>query len=131
MLNRLGSNNNLQPQPYAELKHLDKSNTDKNSILSAVCKQENADIVVTDTYSSMGMEDEKSIRKKIFAPFCINKSMFDLAKKDAIFLHCLPAYRGDEVTSEVIDGKNSVIFDEAENRLHANKGILAWLQNNK
>jgi ornithine carbamoyltransferase len=89
------------------------------------------DIVVTDTYISMGLENEKNIRKKIFAPFCINQNMFKLANKDAIFLHCLPAYRGDEVTSEVIDGKHSVIFDEAENRLHANKGILVWLQNNK
>lgn len=84
-----------------------------------------ADVVYADTWVSMGQEDEKAERIKIFMPYQINKEMFSLAKDDAIFMHCLPAYRGYEVTSDVIDGKNSVIFDEAENRLHAQKAIMA------
>jgi len=88
---------------------------------------QNTDVVVTDTYVSMGFEEQKHIRDKAFKPYCINQDLFNKAKKDAIFMHCLPAYRGLEVAPEIIDGANSVIFDEAENRLHANKGILAWL----
>ena len=86
-----------------------------------------ADVVYTDTWASMGQESEKEIRRKIFAPYQVNKELFALAKKDAIFLHCLPAYRGYEVTEEVIDGSNSVIFDEAENRLHAQKAVMVKL----
>lgn len=85
----------------------------------------NADIVYSDTWVSMGQEDEKAERIKIFMPYQIDKNMFSLAKDDAIFMHCLPAYRGYEVTSDVIDGNQSVIFDEAENRLHAQKAIMA------
>lgn len=87
----------------------------------------NADIVYTDTWVSMGQEEEKQERLKVFMPYQIDEKMFKNAKDDAIFMHCLPAYRGFEVTSEVIDGKNSVIFDEAENRLHAQKAIMATL----
>ncbi len=87
----------------------------------------NADIVYTDTWVSMGQEDEKAERIKIFMPYQVNNELFENAKDDAIFMHCLPAYRGYEVTEEIIDGKNSVIFDEAENRLHAQKAIMATL----
>lgn len=87
----------------------------------------NADIVYTDTWTSMGQEEEKAQRVKIFQPYQVNKELFANAKKDAIFMHCLPAYRGYEVTEDVIDGKNSVIFDEAENRLHAQKAVMAVL----
>jgi len=73
----------------------------------------------------MGQESEKEERLKIFTPYQVNKELFSKAKSDAIFMHCLPAYRGFEVTEDVIDGKNSVIFDEAENRLHAQKAIMA------
>ena len=73
----------------------------------------------------MGDEDPE-MRKKILQPYQVNQALMENAKEDAIFMHCLPAYRGDEVTAEVIDGPQSVIFDEAENRLHAQKGILAW-----
>ena len=86
-----------------------------------------ADIVYTDTWVSMGQEAEKAERIKIFMPYQVNKELFKNAKADALFMHCLPAYRGYEVTEDVIDGKNSVIFDEAENRLHAQKAIMATL----
>lgn len=86
-----------------------------------------ADIVYTDTWVSMGQEAEKAERIKIFMPYQVNKELFKNAKDDALFMHCLPAYRGYEVTEDVIDGKNSVIFDEAENRLHAQKAIMATL----
>ncbi len=86
-----------------------------------------ADVVYTDTWVSMGQESEKEERQKIFMPYQVNKELFGYAKDDAIFMHCLPAYRGFEVTEDIIDGKNSVIFDEAENRLHAQKAIMATL----
>ncbi|HOJ12047.1 MAG TPA: ornithine carbamoyltransferase [Clostridiales bacterium] len=86
-----------------------------------------ADVVYTDTWVSMGQESEKEQRLKVFKPYQVNKDMFALAKSDAIFLHCLPAYRSYEVTSDVIDGPNSVIFDEAENRLHVQKAIMVKL----
>jgi ornithine carbamoyltransferase len=84
-----------------------------------------ADCVVTDTWVSMGDKDGRK-RHNIFKPYQVNASLLKLAKRDAIFMHCLPAHRGEEVTDEVIDGPQSVVFDEAENRLHAQKGILAW-----
>lgn len=87
----------------------------------------NADVVYTDTWVSMGMEDEKEERIKAFDGYCVDEKLFANADKDAIFMHCLPAYRGYEVSSEVIDGKHSVIFDEAENRLHAQKAVLVTL----
>ncbi len=83
-----------------------------------------ADVVYTDTWVSMGQESEKEEKVKVFGAYQINKELFGLAKPEAIFLHCLPAYRGMEVTEDVIDGPNSVIFDEAENRLHAQKAVM-------
>ncbi len=87
----------------------------------------NADVIYADTWISMGQEDQKEEKLKIFMPYQINSRLFSKAKEDAIFLHCLPAYRGYEVTEEIIDGPQSVIFDEAENRLHAQKAVLATL----
>lgn len=87
----------------------------------------NADIVYTDTWTSMGQEAEKAERVKIFKPYQVNAELFKNAKDDALFMHCLPAYRGYEVTADIIDGKNSVVFDEAENRLHAQKAVMATL----
>ncbi|KGK81263.1 ornithine carbamoyltransferase [Clostridium sp. HMP27] len=86
-----------------------------------------ADVVYTDTWVSMGQEEEKQKRIEIFKPYQVNGELFSMAKKDAIFLHCLPAYRGYEVTSEVIDGPQSLVFDEAENRLHVQKAVMALL----
>ncbi len=84
-----------------------------------------ADCVVTDTWVSMGDKDGER-RHNLLQPYQVNAPLMALAKPDAIFMHCLPAHRGEEVTDEVIDGPQSVVFDEAENRLHAQKGILAW-----
>ena len=84
-----------------------------------------ADCVVTDTWVSMGDEDGEH-RHNLLRPYQVNAQLMSLAKPDAIFMHCLPAHRGEEVTDEVIDGPQSVVFDEAENRLHAQKAILAW-----
>ena len=86
-----------------------------------------ADVVYTDTWVSMGQEEQKAEKIKLFGGYQVNKELFSYAKEDAIFLHCLPAYRGYEVTEDVIDGKNSAIFDEAENRLHAQKAVMALL----
>jgi ornithine carbamoyltransferase len=85
------------------------------------------DVVVTDTWVSMGKEDEKAARLHSFGEYQVNTELMALAKPDALFLHCLPADRGFEVTAEVIDGPQSVIWDEAENRLHAQKALLVWL----
>ena len=86
-----------------------------------------ADIVYTDVWTSMGQEKESNERLKAFAPYQVNQSLFSLAKPDAIFLHCLPAHRGEEVTSEVIDGPQSLVFEEAENRLHVQKAVMVSL----
>jgi len=84
-----------------------------------------ADLVVTDTWVSMGDENAEQ-RKQILYPFQVNEKLMQNAARDALFMHCLPAHRGEEVTEDVIDGPQSVIWNEAENRLHAQKGIMAW-----
>ncbi|MFC0316606.1 ornithine carbamoyltransferase [Gordonia phosphorivorans] len=86
-----------------------------------------ADVLVTDTWVSMGQEDDGLDRVGPFRPYQINNELLGHAAPDAIVLHCLPAHRGEEITDEVIDGPASVVFDEAENRLHAQKALLAWL----
>jgi len=85
-----------------------------------------ADCVVTDTWVSMG-DEEAERRQNLLQPYQVNRRLMAMASPDAIFMHCLPAHRGEEVTAEVIDGPQSVVFDEAENRLHAQKGVLAWV----
>jgi ornithine carbamoyltransferase len=84
-----------------------------------------ADCVVTDTWVSMG-DDDGGRRQNLLQPYQVNGRLLEKARPDTIFMHCLPAHRGEEVTADVIDGPRSVVFDEAENRLHAQKGILAW-----
>jgi len=86
-----------------------------------------ATIVTTDTWASMGQEDEKEERITAFGGFIVDEALMSEADKDAIFLHCLPAYRGQEVSETVLEGTQSVVFDEAENRLHAQKGLMVWL----
>ena len=86
------------------------------------CKD--ADVIYADTWTSMGQEEEKAKRVEIFKDYQVNKELMGVADKDAIFLHCLPAYRGYEVTEDIIDGPRSYVFQEAENRLHAHKAIL-------
>ena len=85
------------------------------------------DVVTTDTWVSMGQEDEKEERVRVFDGYMVDEAMMSLAKPDAIFLHCLPAYRGYEVSEEIFEKHEEVIFSEAENRLHAQKGIMVWL----
>jgi ornithine carbamoyltransferase len=91
---------------------------------------ENADIIVTDVWTSMGQESEKKQRELAFTGFQVDQNMMNQAKKDAIFMHCLPAYREKEVSSEVIDGNQSLVWSEAENRLHVQKSLLLYLIEN-
>ena len=93
-----------------------------NDVMSAM---KNADVIYTDVLASMGQEKEQELRKKAFDGFQVNAKTTKVAKEDYIFLHCLPAHRGEEVTADVIDGAHSVIYDEAENRLHAQKAVMA------
>ena len=86
-----------------------------------------ADLVTTDVWTSMGFEAENEERKRDFEDWCVDADMMRIARKDALFMHCLPAHRGEEVTAEVIDGPHSVVWDEAENRLHAQKALMEYL----
>lgn len=86
-----------------------------------------ADILYTDVWASMGQEEEATVRMKVFKNYRIDSEILNLAQKDAIVMHCLPAHRGEEITDEVMEGSQSVVFDEAENRLHAHKAIMALL----
>jgi ornithine carbamoyltransferase len=103
--------------------------TGGSAVFVADAKQasEGADVLITDTWVSMGKEEEKADRAEVFRPWQLNDGLLDLGAPHAIVLHCLPAYRGKEITAEVIDGPRSVVWDEAENRRHAQKAILAWL----
>jgi ornithine carbamoyltransferase len=92
-----------------------------------VAAVKDADVIYTDAWASMGQESEAELRKKIFLPYQVNAKLFAQAKPDTIFMHCLPAHRGDEVTDEVIDSPRSFVFPEAENRLHAQKAIMLEL----
>ncbi|MEK6735330.1 MAG: ornithine carbamoyltransferase [Pseudomonadota bacterium] len=111
-----------------EPKHIGLKNTDHYEIfadpLNAV---KDADLVTTDVWTSMGFEAETEQRKSDFAEFCVDSEMMALAKKDALFMHCLPAHRGEEVSADVIDGPQSVVWDEAENRLHTQKALMEYL----
>jgi len=91
----------------------------------SACK--NSDLIVTDVWASMGQENEQDKRSSIFAPYQVDSVLMKAAHKDALFMHCLPAHRGEEVSADVIDGKQSVVWDEAENRLHAQKALLEFL----
>jgi ornithine carbamoyltransferase len=86
-----------------------------------------ADIVYTDVWASMGQETEAETRKELFKPFQVNSQLLELANKNYMVMHCLPAHRGEEITDEVIDGPRSIVFDQAENRLHIQKAIMVWL----
>jgi ornithine carbamoyltransferase len=85
-----------------------------------------ADVVYTDVWVSMGDEAEQAARERLFRPYQVNGKLVARAQRDAVVMHCLPAHRGLEITDQVIDGKRSVVWDQAENRLHAQKGLLEW-----
>ena len=87
----------------------------------------NSDLIVTDVWASMGQEEEQKVREQAFRNFQVTTKLMTLANDDAVFMHCLPAHRGEEVSADVIDGENSVVWDEAENRLHAQKSLLEFL----
>ncbi|MBU4189593.1 MAG: hypothetical protein KJ886_01160 [Candidatus Thermoplasmatota archaeon] len=87
----------------------------------------NADIIYTDVWVSMGDEKEKAMREKTFLPYQVNQKLVENAKKNCIVMHCLPAHRGMEITDEVVDGEHSIVFDQAENRLHAQKAVMVKL----
>jgi ornithine carbamoyltransferase len=89
-----------------------------------------ADAVYTDAWTSMGQEAESEVRDRVFQPYQVNAALMAAAGPDALFMHCLPAHRGSEVTDDVIDGKTSLVFEQAENRLHAQKALLVWLMGN-
>jgi ornithine carbamoyltransferase len=86
-----------------------------------------ADAVYTDTWTSMGQEKESAKRRRDFKAFQVNRELLKHARRDALVMHCLPAHRGEEITDEVIDGAQSVVLDQAENRLHAQKAVMVWL----
>jgi ornithine carbamoyltransferase len=121
---RLACPEDLMPsKPYLDWAKQEKA--DISVGIDPVKAVKGADCVVTDTWVSMGDKDATR-RKKILKPYAVTDALMAKAAKDAIFMHCLPAYRGHEVSESVLEGPQSVIFDEAENRLHAQKGVLAW-----
>ena len=89
-----------------------------------------ADVIYTDVWASMGQKEEATEREKVFAPYQVNKDLINNTGKDTLFMHCLPAERGREVTNEVMESKNSIVFDQAENRMHAQNAIMVYLTNN-
>ena len=89
-----------------------------------------ADVIYTDVWASMGQKEEATEREKVFAPYQVNKNLINNTGKDTLFMHCLPAERGREVTDEVMESKNSIVFDQAENRMHAQNAIMVYLTNN-
>jgi len=116
------------PEGYDPDGQLLTSNSDRVSLVrdpkAAVA---GAHLVVTDTWASMGQEDEKQAREQAFADYQVNEALLDLATEDVLFMHCLPAYRGMEISENLFDDPRSVVFDEAENRLHAQKALMEFL----
>jgi ornithine carbamoyltransferase len=106
---------------------IDAADATINLFHDPLTASEAADLVVTDVWASMGQEEEQRKREQAFAGFQVDHNIMSVAAKDALFMHCLPAHRGEEVTADVIDGPQSVVWDEAENRLHAQKALLEFL----
>jgi len=115
------------PENYDPLDRIMEENADHCEIIrNPLEAAKNSDLIVTDVWASMGQEDEQRLREIAFADYQVNKAVMDAANPDALFMHCLPAHRGEEVTADVIDAPDSVVWDEAENRLHAQKAIMRW-----
>ena len=123
-----------QPDPHVlaeaqeDAAHAGCTITVEEDVMKAV---KGADVLYTDTWASMGQEEEHDARKKIFAPYQINAELLAAARPEAIVMHCLPAYRGEEIADDVIEGPQSVVFDQAENRLHVQKAIMALLMSDE
>ncbi|HHT00687.1 MAG TPA: ornithine carbamoyltransferase, partial [Thiomicrospira sp.] len=116
------------PEGYDPNMDLVNAHSDRVEIVrSTMDASENSDLIVTDVWASMGQEEEQKLREKAFADYQVNKEVMAKADNEALFMHCLPAHRGEEVTADVIDAKDSVVWDEAENRLHAQKALLEFL----
>lgn len=116
------------PEGYEpEQKFIDECEDSINILHHAIEACENSDLIVTDVWASMGQEEEQKIREVAFANFQVTDEHMQVANQDALFMHCLPAHRGEEVSAQVIDGAHSVVWDEAENRLHAQKALLEFL----
>ena len=113
----------LQPHPTSPIKGNGKVEIIEDP-LEAV---QNASVIYTDVWVSMGEEKEAEAKEKLLLPYQVNQKLVDKAKQDAVVMHCLPAHREMEITSEVLDGKHSIVFDQAENRLHVQKAILETL----
>ncbi len=119
-------------QPQEEVVNLAEKLAEQNSsqleiTTDPISAAKEADVIYTDVWASMGQEGEAEERKEIFADYQVNAQLLEPAKKDVIFMHCLPAHRGEEVTTKVIEGEQSVVFDQAENRLHVQKAIMTKL----
>jgi ornithine carbamoyltransferase len=124
---------NYLPLPEITAKARENAITSRCSVLITLDPLEavkDADIIYTDVWASMGKEEEKSERKNVFAPYQVNDNILKAACPGALVMHCLPAYRGEEITAEVLEGEQSVVIDQAENRLHAQKALLALLMGN-
>ena len=123
-----------QPDPHVlaeaqeDAAHAGCTITVEEDVMKAV---KGADVLYTDTWASMGQEEEHDARKKILAPYQINAELLAAARPEALVMHCLPAYRGEEITDDVIEGPQSVVFDQAENRLHVQKAIMALLMSDE
>jgi ornithine carbamoyltransferase len=116
------------PEAYKpQRKFLDATSDYVELMHDPVAACQHSDLIVTDVWASMGQEEEQTKREAAFAPYQVNKSLMAVANTDALFMHCLPAHRGEEVSADVIDGNQSVVWDEAENRLHAQKALLEFL----
>jgi ornithine carbamoyltransferase len=127
---RIGSPEEFQPAPEILKKAAEIATETGGSVLwtaDAAAAADGADVLATDTWVSMGQEDEYDTRVAPFLPYAVDEAALDRAADDAVVLHCLPAYRGKEIAAEVIDSPGSVVWDEAENRLHAQKALLTWL----
>lgn len=118
----------MPPEAFIEkVKRLSSNGASVNLTEDPVSAVKDSDVIYTDVWTSMGLEKEAEERRATLKPYQLNAQLMSSAPEDAIVMHCLPAHRGEEITDDVVDGKNSVVWDQAENRLHAQKGIMALL----